>query len=319
MFLIEVVKNIIFDIKKIYVLKRIKWVDIENILLLSFDCKELKTKEIAYQNDVYGIATVIKQYAKLNSECVFNFTIEHGIYLLENFVFPPDVIYNTSVVCMGDYRKKILNKIGKDAITIGPYIAYAKDYYSKKRFEKAKHKYGKTLLVFPTHSSSKLSLKYIVQDFINEIESIKDRYNTVMVCLYWLDIKKDIVKQYKDKGYTLVCAGYGNDKYFLNRLKTIIKLSDAVIFNDVGTGLGYAVYLNKPCYIFKQQIEKVNIESAPEQEGKFGKEYYKLLNIFGDKNFVLTKEQIELCNFIYGLDRVKSEVKLKNILKLKVK
>ena len=52
----------------------------------------------------------------------------------------------------------------------------------------------------------------------------------------------------------VVTAGYIMDPLFLSRLKSIIQLSDLTMSNNVGTHLGYCIYLNKPHWIVRQKI-----------------------------------------------------------------
>jgi hypothetical protein len=55
-------------------------------------------------------------------------------------------------------------------------------------------------------------------------------------------------------------AGHQLDINFLNRLKTIILLSDYTCSNSIGTHTGYCVYLGKPHLVINpvQTLEEVN-------------------------------------------------------------
>lgn len=317
MLILDELKDRLFKYEKAYMARKSENVHLEDIQKLSFDYNELITSEIAKQNDSYGHAKVIKKYAGLDPNCIFNFVIEHAPYIYKDFVNSLDILYRTPIVCMSDFRKKILeNRAGKQAYVIGPYIAYAEDYYSKDMFQSEKAKYGKTLLVLPKHSGSERPQSYNIQEFINEIESIKYNFDTVMVCIYARDFRNgNLWKVYRDMGYIIVSAGYVFSENFLSRQKTILKLADAVIMNGFTTGLGYAVYLNKPCYMYNQQIQdepKGSIIKYADQI--FCEEFYKLREVFNNKTFQRTEEQRKLCNYIFGLDKVLSKEQMREML-----
>lgn len=58
----------------------------------------------------------------------------------------------------------------------------------------------------------------------------------------------------------MTTAGHQLDINFLNRLKTIILLSDYTCSNSIGTHTGYCVYLGKPHLVINpvQTLEEVN-------------------------------------------------------------
>lgn len=317
MYLLNEMKERLYQYEKAYRLRKLNHVHLEDIPTLSFDYKRWGTSEIAAQNDSYGQATILKQYAGLDPDSIFNFTIEHGLFLYKDHFYPPDIYYRTPMICMSDFRKNFLEKrLGKRAYAIGPYIAYAEEYYPKDLFQSEKARYGRILLVFPVHSSPNTNTNYNMRKFIREIESIRSGFDTVMVCMYARDIRRDkLWKTFMDMGYVIVSAGYHSDKLFLSRLKTILNLSDAVVMNAITAGLGYAVYMNKPCYVFKQRLEKEYSSSVAKYEERIRcEEYYKLMETFSDRTFQPKEDYREICNYVYGMDKVKSKEEMKELL-----
>ena len=141
---------------------------------------------------------------------------------------------------------------------IGPYIHYAsipKDV----NLPKIKERYGKTLIAFPMHSTEEVKCEYDIQNFIENINSVKEKYgfHSVLICMYYKDILLKRDAPYIDSGFKVISAGYKNDPYFLSRLKTFLTISDHVITNDLGTHVGYAVYMKKPVFITYQNREYI--------------------------------------------------------------
>ncbi len=132
--------------------------------------------------------------------------------------------------------------------------------------------------------------------------------------MHFEDMKRGLWKLYKDKGYCIVSAGNIESPYFLNRLKYIISLSDAVVMNAVTTGMAYAMYMNRPVRVISQQVKhKVigcNNSNDFELESQVGKAY----EIFNENRFVITREQKIFGDYVFGLENVKSKEEMRKLL-----
>lgn len=207
-------------------------------------------------NNLYGISTVIKNYLNYNPKKNLNIHFEHGIYFGSYISKTTIYSYAKKIITISDNRVSILkNKTNKTCHSIGPYILYAKSHIDNKKLQEYKNKLGKVLLVFPSHSIDNLSANYNYDFFIKKIESIKSCYDSVLVCLYYVDVKnKYLVNLYKSYGYKIVCAGHKYDYNFLSRLKSIILLSDFTISNNIGTHTSYCIAMGKEHRIYNQIV-----------------------------------------------------------------
>lgn len=292
-----------------------------------FEYKHLSRKcindklSLIRDNNLYGIEEVITKFIGSNINKVF---FEHGI------VFGNLVTNNTKdtfakkVVTYGKYRKCILEgMIAKEVITIGPFIHYASHILTESEYVEQKSILGRVLLVFPTHSIKSVESEYDIEAFCNEVAEKSSNFDNVVVCLYWKDIElgKDIL--YIKKGFKVVTAGYYNDTNFLNRLKSIIELSDMVIANEIGTFLGYCIFLGKPVYLFNQEIKHKGLGIASQIELKqrtdseldnyldLRQKFFEYFGFFIEK---ITDEQYEICNNIWGFDQIRDKDELKSML-----
>ena len=98
---------------------------------------------------------------------------------------------------------------------------------------------------------------------IDELLELKEKlgFDTVIVNMYYLDENKNgFGDLYNKAGFKVTTAGHQLDINFLNRLKTIILLSDYTCSNSIGTHTGYCVYLGKPHLVINpvQTLEEVN-------------------------------------------------------------
>ena len=246
----------------------------------------------------------------------FNFFtefLEHGISFSTNtdscekqgYINRP---YIRKVYTFGNERKQIIKKylknkgLKREVITVGPYIKGAKFFKSEKEIQKLKEKFGKTLLVFPSHSTHDIDSVYDRNELIEEIKRVSINFNTVLICLYWKDILTGKHTIYESAGLKIVTAGYGNDPAFLSRLKDLIEISSQTMSNNIGTHIGYSVCMDKPHYLYTQKSEHLTANKQEKFEPDHSyheiKKQFEL--IFGNYSEVITPEQLELVKKYWG-------------------
>lgn len=279
--------------------------------------------EIFRPNFFYGISNTLRDFSNYNKK--IEACIEHGVYF-GNYINENESIDSglPAVITFGEMRKSILRQNGckKIIVEIGPYIYYANQLLTDKEIIYEKKKNGKTLLVFPSHSIDNSTTNFDIKEFINSIEKIKkdNNFKTVIICLYYRDIELGREKIYLDMGYKVTTAGRRENKDFLSRQKTLILLSDYTLSNSVGTHVGYSIALKKPHTILKQHIdynvkdkdgEKQIVNTKLKSSLIQKNEVYTAFSKYNEK---ITKEQINICNFYWGLDKIKTSHELNTIL-----
>ena len=264
----------------------------------------------------YGIAFQLKKYSGLDVNVILNnCSYEHGIYFSE-FVCQVEVTHFVShILTFSPYREEIIKKLTDiSPVAIGPYIAYAENYHSEKYIKKMKSKLGRVLVVMPSHSTQGIDVGYDIHGFIKEIEKIKKQFDTIMVCLHIEDLRKGTWKLYKEKGYCIVSSGNIYSPCFLNRMRYILSLADAVVVNTATTGIAYAMHMNLPVRLIRQQVTySVNHNNNAyvlEKESLFE----RLYELFDQKEFVQTEEQKEFGNYVFGLKKVKTRDEMRMLL-----
>ena len=300
--------------------------EIEQRKILSiFDAQRLAkplpyaAAHITHGMNLYGFFSTFTQYAglkKINPR----HGIEHGLYIAaKGKQYAHEITF-------GDYRERALTIAHSKAVKIGPYIHYATPLLNEDEFNVLKQQVGKVLLVFPMHSIDALTVAYDIAVFIEYIEKKKAPYDTVIVCLHWKDFELNKATAYEAKSYKIVTAGHPYDDYFLPRLKTIINLSDMVVSNDVGTHVGYCIYMNKPVNLFTQSVQyksgssenafkkEINTRTSEEWDElrKIKERLHRLFSIFDEK---ITKEQYDEIAGLFGFNCIRDRKTLKKMLK----
>lgn len=289
------------------------------------DLCSLKTynSDRCMSNHFYGNSFYLKKYCCYNK--FIEAKIEHGVYIgghtpsheWDNNGFPAVITY--SRLRYDHLRKKTFKPI----FTVGPYIHYADDEYTEAEIQTKKLEYGKTLVVFPTHSIKTVKYEYDIEEFISFINEfrIKHQFKSVIICMYYQDIINGSYKKYLNKGFDIVTAGNINNNQFLKRLKSIILLSDYTLSNNLGTHLGYCIYMGKPHMIFQQEISCIGKNYDLETEFNRGENYKECLEfesheIIKEFNFYtehITESQYNIVNKYWGIDQIKTKDEIKEI------
>lgn len=224
--------------------------------------------------------------------------LEHGLDFWERRRGFLDDKCDFNYLFQGAYK---VNDIHKEnpytpVYVIGPYVHYAKDYYTNEEFMELKQKLGKTLLVFPFHSYETRTLSYNSEILVNDIMyNYAKEFDTVMVSIYWNDVDSELCELFRKKGAMLVSNGFRCDDNFIRRLKAIIQLSDVTLGNDLGSHIGYSIYLGKP-HIFvsnhRCEVEKEDSDMSLTSHD----------DVIKKNNFEIAAKEFSFENYKNGLD-----------------
>lgn len=296
--------------------------------LFEYDKLAKNISPFFYPNEIqfYGFNHVISKYLGLSS-LKSRVTNEHG-FIFSTFA-SDQYIKNDIILTFSDYREEQLKKQYLDKlniIKIGPYIHYADSLLSREEKDEIKKEIGKTLLVFPFHSIDGVLSSFDTDVFIENIEDykIKNKFDTVLVCLYWKDIQIGRAENYIRKGYKVTTAGHINDSFFLNRLRSIIELADFVLSNEIGSYIAYCLCLKKEIRLINQKskvtdekgneehINKINFLKIEDHMISYYQIQEKLMSIFSVEN--MTEEDKVFANDFFGLNYLRSSSELRKLI-----
>ncbi|BAO75049.1 hypothetical protein [Winogradskyella sp. PG-2] len=279
--------------------------------------------DMVIDNNFYGLSRALQKYMK--TTLPLNSYIEHGL-VLGTLVKEDAVRWCTpKIMTLSSKREAYIKKATvKPVFKIGPYIHYAEDLLSDDELRTLKKELGKVLMVFPSHSIKNIEAAFNNDELIAYIESKKEDFDSVVICLYWRDAhNKVLVESYVDIGYKIMSAGHVHDTNFLSRLKSIIKLSDFTISNSVGTHIGYITFLGKPQVIIGQTIDynvSKNDNRAFDQRNKAATETLKseteeILNAYSSYDFHITEQQLKIADKYWGISQIKKPEEIKQFIK----
>jgi hypothetical protein len=278
------------------------------------------SSELCGQNDFYGNAYWIKRYCGIPESYPIKSAIEHACYMGEDYVWSEDVnSMFDAIITLSPKRNEVLKKrTSKKIYMLGPYIAYADYSKSMKELEDEKERLGRTLVVFPSHSTDVVKMNFDFNLFIKEIKKLSKEFDTVRICVHYADILRNKHLAYKEAGFEIISAGHMFNTLFLPRLKSILYCCDMIMANDVGSYIGQAAYLNKPCYLYQQKLnvdETHNKEYVEEYLIRNKDRFYTdLFQKFSMPQDYISKEQRDMINYGWGNDLIKDKDGLKQVM-----
>ena len=276
----------------------------------------------------YRMDKILKEYANFPLDKKIHALFEHGILFTdycEGYFRAHE--YEPNIVA-SQYRVEVLKKQKhySGAYAIGPYIHYAKNLLTPEKIKEEKERLGKTRVVFPSHSIEGLISTFDYEKFYEEIKKLSSDFDSVRICMYYKDVNLKRFKPYEKKGFEIVTAGHFNDYNFMPRLRSIIETSDMTMSNEIGSHLGYCIYLNKPHFLFNSHKTTYEGEKDGEntdlmirhtnnaQNKKINNDNVtNIRNCFSKFETEITDQQYELINYLWGLNKIKTPEELNNI------
>lgn len=285
--------------------------------------RELVTNEVYTPNDFYGHASVIKRYCGIDHRYPIKAAIEHAP-TFGNLAWSSDLAAQfPSIFSFSSARFPILrNQTRKSLFAIGAPILYAEPLLSQEETTALKSKLGNNLLVFPSHSSHHIDVKYDIVSYCKKIRALEAEFDSIRVCLYWKDVLEGKAKFYQDQGFECVTAGHMFDPDFLRRLRSLIETSSAATGPEGGTCVGYCVALNVPFFISKTSIsyDARNMEHSTQIQSEYdqSKNFYdRVLQTFSSTHSKsISLSERELVDVHWGVSSKKSPEQMRALLEI---
>ncbi len=278
--------------------------------------RPLDTPERHTPNDFYGHAVILKRYADLPPELPLGASLEHGPFI-PSFAWRVDLESPLpAMLCFSASRVKVLTtRTAKPALAVGPPILYARPALGPTAFRAQKNRLGRSLLVFPSHSTHHIAVDWDWEALFGLMEEVGRDFDSVRVCLYWKDVLGGKAEPFLRRGYECVSAGHMFDPEFLPRLRSLIELSDMTLANEYGTQLGYSVLLGRP-HVLRRLGIRVRMESEIHRSGYAppDEETLALCEAFTEPVSAPTPEQLALVSHKMGLEDFRPPEALRAIL-----
>jgi len=179
-------------------------------------------------------------------------SIQHGWFrILDNETKDLKVskIPGVTFLCWSKKIERLFkkNNLEKNIVAIGAPFVYLYDE------KKPNIKTERNVLIFPPHTGE---LENRPSNFVNHkqlIEHVTVEYEgPYSVCLFYQDMKKDIIKIYKEKNWKIFCCGNRENLEFLNYFINMVSLHQNIIVCEMTSAYLYAIYMGKDVKILNK-------------------------------------------------------------------
>jgi hypothetical protein len=167
------------------------------------------------QNSFYGIANIIRRYARLSSSFPIAAVIPHSVMLDPSFVWGTEIDARVpAVLSFPEYRDEVYRAVTSKRVipSASPYI------YLVRMLESIPETKREGTIFFPAHSTHHVTTSMRPEKTAANLSDVDGRFRPVTVCMYWRDIQLGRHTPYLDRGLRVVSAGHIFDDRFLYRL-----------------------------------------------------------------------------------------------------
>ena len=268
-------------------------------------------------NNWYGHKSILFNYLGLKEKKIFA-SLMHGwvSHYRYRFIKRKRLSFFPYLVWSKKIEVFFLKKKIKNIISIGaPFLYLCKIYSNKLRKIKVENPLPKGLIFFPPHSSQDYKPSINHKKFIEKI--IKINKGPYTVCLYYYDMKPEVIETYKKYGWRIICCvKHRTDSKSLYNLYKEILIHKYVVSGELNSPLFYSMYLKKKTRVVlitdksknkpDQMLTRINFITV-----YYMKKYPDLFN-----SFFPVKKAFQLSKIELGANSLKSKKQLKEILGL---
>lgn len=289
------------------------------------DCEALAsdrpqvTAEKHGPNDFYGHAAMLKAYAGWPAHRPLPLYIQHGVRFDLGCWARDALPEHRMGFVPSQWRVDALSgRVEQRLVPVGPYLHYSPPLWDPAETEAAARGAGRLLLAYPAHSTHWINTDYDVGVFCAQINALRPRFDSVLVCLYWKDILRGVHRRYGAEGFRCVTAGHIYDPKFMPRQRSILEAGAAVLTNQLGSHVGYAIHLGKPVQLLHAEVvqtaEKTRMLEQSTAKTRLDVDRFRAA--FAPPPEGITSAQLELIEKYWGLSAVKNPMEIRSVLEV---
>jgi hypothetical protein len=279
-------------------------------------CAELSLEwdEYAPMNEFHGNNAVLKEYASLDASTPLPFMMEHAIpYDLEEAY---DYDLNSGLIdyfAVTEASARLYQKNKNLKVTvIGSTFHYALLNYQKIHGAiNTQEKKG--TLFFPDKSTLLMDTDFDRSLLCHKLKSLPEKYQPVVVCIYWKDYIRGNHQPYLDAGIPVVSCGHLKDAEFQMRLINLCIQFKYSAANDISSSFVYSVLAG--CEFFHLPLQGVQMLKNGENHfydedpslNKPHKKKAKKLSQFGNTDFL---QQLIFAKELSGYSFIKTPAEI---------
>ena len=242
------------------------YLEIVESLREELEAGEIRPHYVGCENEAYGHYSAIREYCGYHKG-LKGMIMEHGVNFSVAIPLKVNLDETFALFFQSNYKNKKIHEIdpGKLVFCIGPYIHYAAPLYYEKKLCKIKEKLGRIVLIYLSHSTYKENVLRNYNAYREYADMYSEKYDTILFCVYWRDVTNEMVAAVKSiPNAKIVSAGFIYDPTFIRRTKSMLQMADLVVVDEIGTSVGYALYMNKKVEVIRNKDSR-NLDYSDSQ------------------------------------------------------
>lgn len=235
------------------------YLDIMESLKEELKAGEVRPHYVGCENESYGYYSAVQDYCGYHNS-LSGVIMEHGVNFSVSLPSKANLNETYALFFQSSYKNAIIHEKFPEKLTfcIGPYIHYATPLYDGSEISRLKEKYGKTVLIYLSHSTYNSNVIRNYTAYNEYAERYSSEYDTIMFCVYWRDVCREMYEAIKAiPKAEIVSAGFLYDPSFIRRTKSLMQLADLVVVDEIGTSVGYALYFNKRVDVIDKKDSRI--------------------------------------------------------------
>lgn len=196
------------------------------------------TRELFSGNAFYGNATILRDYAGLNTTYPLSAVIPHGTYLDPSFVWGAEIDAKVvGVMSFPEYRDNVYRATTSKVVipSASPYV------YLLRQMQPTASADREGTLFFPSHSTHHYVSPMEPEHLARALLEVDAAFQPVVVCMYWKDIQLGRHQPFERSGLKVVTAGHMYDPDFLLRLHGLCSRFRYSSGQSIGSHVFYSV------------------------------------------------------------------------------
>jgi hypothetical protein len=194
------------------------------------------------QNELYGFAQAVKEYADLPPHEPLPWAMEHAIRYDQPDPHPADVasLLPLKMTTTESQAEILRPHVSTPVLPIGCAFFYALELFERRHGSLSVGTRRGTV-VFPDKCTHGLDTEFDRDRFAAELTALPSDHHPVVVCIYWNDFLKGHDKPYRKAGLKVVSCGHPYDPFFLYRFIDLCRHFTYACANDISTSFCLSV------------------------------------------------------------------------------
>lgn len=270
---------------------------------------------LSSEPNYYGLATLVKEYARFPQWIPLPAHYEHG---WTDFPNPSITDLQTDkklMLVFSKRREKAWKRHSAVPVAVmgSPFVHYRRSNLIHKDIN------ARGTVAFPAHSTSLIEVKYDMSAFCNQLNKLNSRYRPITICLHGEDLDKGLGSFFVKRGFEVVSAGKEDDKDFYIKFYNILKKHQYAVSNSMGSHVFYAIEMEIPFYYIDLERQFINrgdpnLEDPNNVYEERIEIIDKMKSTLSSKEGLITEEQRMLVIEELGIDDCVSGRKLRYLL-----